>query len=217
MSTPEPLTRAQLRSVFVLLAAPYLLNDLANIFVSAPIPWLVCDHGTRLLSLASVAWAVRRGAFAANELALGRVPWRRALIAGLIATAGGLLLNSAVMREVGWSLAPWQLGRIPPIEPPGLRWLDCFGGVMLVAVSEELVFRGALPALLARLGASPTAGWLVATVWFGLAHWSLGPGHVVQTALIGGVFGLMAQYGRSLWPVIVAHYVVDVVAFGATL
>jgi hypothetical protein len=54
---------------------------------------------------------------------------------------------------------------------------------------------------------------LVSSALFGLAHWSFGPGLVTQTAVIGALFGLMAQYGRSLWPVILAHFIVDFVEF----
>jgi len=48
---------------------------------------------------------------------------------------------------------------------------------------------------------------------FGLIHWSLGAGVVLHAALLGLLFGLCAHVGRSLWPVIVAHYVVDLYAF----
>jgi membrane protease YdiL (CAAX protease family) len=213
MSNPGPRSRWQLGAVAALLVVPYLLNDVANIFVAQPLPWLVCDYGVRLASLACLVWAVRGGAVAREDLALGAAAWPRVALAGAVALGGGLLLNSAESRAAFWSLAPWQWGSIPPISLPWLRLADCFVGVALVAVSEELVFRGALPALLARLGAAPVGAWLISTVLFGLAHWSLGPGHVLQTALIGGLFGLMARYGRSLWPAIVAHYGVDFVEF----
>jgi membrane protease YdiL (CAAX protease family) len=53
----------------------------------------------------------------------------------------------------------------------------------------------------------------VSAVLFGAIHWSQGVDRIVSCALIGAVF--MAVYLRvgALWPVVVAHYVIDVIAF----
>jgi membrane protease YdiL (CAAX protease family) len=216
MADSGPWSRLHLWGILAVLAGPYFLNDLANLYVTAPGPWLLCDYGGRFLSLASLGWLIARRGIVWADLGLGRPPWRRAMLAGAIALAGGLWLNSAAVRDVFWSMGAGPLGGIPPIVPAWLRWFDCLAGLALVAVSEELVFRAALPGLLARLGFSPLAAWLASAGLFGLTHWSFGVGHVVLTALIGGVFGLMAAYARSLWPVIVAHYLVNFVEFSTT-
>jgi membrane protease YdiL (CAAX protease family) len=127
-----------------------------------------------------------------------------------------MLLNTPQAKAALWSFGPGQFGTIPFISPPWLRLVDCYGGLALVAVSEELVFRGALPAIMQRIGASPVAAWLMSSALFGLAHWSFGPGLAVQTAVIGAVFGLMVQFSRSLGPVIIAHFLVDFVEFYGT-
>jgi membrane protease YdiL (CAAX protease family) len=201
--------------VLALLVAPYLLNDLANIFVHEPVAWLVCDYGSRVFSFACLAGLVRRGVLGRADFQLQRPVWSRAAAAALIGTAGGLvLLIGPPGRALLDAFSPTQIGAIPAIHPPWLHRVDYVGGLALVAVSEELVFRGAVPRLLLRAGVSPAVSLLVSAAAFGVAHWSLGVGSVLQTAAIGVVLGGCAQFGRGLWPVILAHYAIDLVAFG---
>ena len=212
MPEAEPPPRAL--AALVLLAAPYLLNDVANICVRAPIAWLACDYGSRVFSLACLVWLCRRGVIARSDFQLHGAAWWRLAGGTLAATLGGLLLLVGPGRTLLSLLPQSQVGVIPDIAPPWLHAADYWGGIALVALSEELVFRGAFPRLIARVGGSPWIALLASSAVFGLAHWSLGIGSILQTALVGLLFGLCAAGSRSLWPVIIAHYVVDLVAFG---
>jgi membrane protease YdiL (CAAX protease family) len=209
--TPPP--RFSAVAVLSLLAAPYLLNDLANIFVYAPLPWLACDYGSRALSVATIAWLLRRGDLGWADLQLQHGGWARLIGVTLVACAMGVLFYQGPGPLVRDLLPQTQLGIIPPIEVPWLRRVDYFGGLALVAVTEEIVFRGIFPRLIVRAGGSAVMALVVSSTVFGLVHWSLGVGASLHAALIGLLFGLCAQVGRCLWPVIVAHYVVDLVAF----
>ena len=213
MPADESIPRSQAIAALGLLAAPYLLNDFANIYVHAPVPWLACDYGSRVFSLVSIAWLLRRGMIRWPDLHLRGVAWWRLAVGTFAATLVGLLLTSDEARDAFARLTSRQFGFIPEIGPDWLHRVDYWGGIALVAVSEELVFRGAFPRIILRCGGSSGVALFVSTVMFGLAHWSLGLGSIVQTALIGLWFGITAQSSRSLWPVIIAHYVVDLVAF----
>ena len=213
MPEAEPPPRARAIAALVLLAAPYLLNDVANIFVHAPVGWLMCDYGSRVFSLVCLAWLGRRGVIARSDFQLHGAAWWRLVGGTVAATLGGLLLVVGPGRDLLGLLPQSQVGYIPNITPPWLHAADYWGGIALVALSEELVFRGAFPGLIARAGGSPWVALLASSAVFGLAHWSLGVGSILQTALVGLLVGLCAAGSRSLWPVIIAHYVVDLVAF----
>jgi hypothetical protein len=88
MPAPAASSRPRLLAGLGLLLAPFLLNDFANIFVRAPVPWLVCDYGSQVLSLASLIWLVKCGVLGRGDFRFGGGGWRRAVVAATVATAG---------------------------------------------------------------------------------------------------------------------------------
>lgn len=78
--------------------------------------------------------------------------------------------------------------------------------------SEELLFRLALPLLIAHVTGSALVGLVGATVLFGLAHAYQGWKGVVMTTLVGGFFMLLFLQGTSLLRLMVLHAAIDVVA-----
>ena len=73
---------------------------------------------------------------------------------------------------------------------------------------EELLYRGFALWYFTRL-AGPVAGFALAAVLFGLGHLYLGRMHVVRTAIVGAVFGLLVIGTGSLWLAIVLHAAMD--------
>ena len=92
----------------------------------------------------------------------------------------------------------------PRIADPGLVAIDLVVGLLLVAASEELAFRGLLPALLEKLTTSPVLIVLVSAVVFGLLHLRFGLGSAINATLLGlasassrwrhGGFGLLSSH-----------------------
>lgn len=78
--------------------------------------------------------------------------------------------------------------------------------------SEELLFRLALPLLIAEVTGSVLVGLIAATVLFGLAHAYQGWKGVVVTMLVGGLFVLLFLQGASLLRLMILHAAIDVVA-----
>jgi hypothetical protein len=83
------------------------------------------------------------------------------------------------------------------------------------AFLEEFMFRGYLMKRIIDLQGSETKfAWLIAlvvsTVIFGLVHSQQGPGGMFKVGAIGLVFGLSyLAVGRNLWPLILAHGLID--------
>lgn len=84
----------------------------------------------------------------------------------------------------------------------------------LVALVEELLFRGAVVgALAAGFGVSP---WLLAvfsSVAFGLGHGLQGPGGILVTGILGFALAAAFIHTGSLWVVVLAHYIVNALEF----
>jgi membrane protease YdiL (CAAX protease family) len=102
------------------------------------------------------------------------------------------------------------------LAPDDLRgWVILLLGVLpLVAVFEELLFRGALVGVMwAGFGVSP---WLLAalsSVAFALGHGAQGPGGILVTGLLGFVLAVTFVLTGSLLVVVVAHYLVNALEF----
>ncbi|WP_432559216.1 CPBP family intramembrane glutamic endopeptidase [Granulicoccus sp. GXG6511] len=102
-------------------------------------------------------------------------------------------------------------------------WLGLWSLLVLpitVAVAEELLYRGwAQPELARRT--NQLAGLVIMAFFFGLQHAALTPldaqaqlARFVTTFLAGLMFGALYLWRKRLWPLIVAHWFVDVVGLG---
>lgn len=93
---------------------------------------------------------------------------------------------------------------------PDERW--GFAQIAITAgLCEEILYRGFVMWYLA-LWAGPILAVLLSSLLFGFAHLYLGPSHVLRTAIVGLIFALIVLASGSLWPVIVIHAVMDLVA-----
>lgn len=152
-----------------------------------------------------LAWGLQRpasigraGLWSLAALGLG---YLAAVIAVLLATHG-----------FGWPMQ--NTGRIAQLvaTPWGLAGMLAIAW-STAAVGEELLFRGFLQSRLRRLlGRWRFAGLLAVAlqaVPFGLSHAYQGATGILLTGAVGFAFGLIALRKRNLWPVIVAHGLMD--------
>ncbi|MCD9111104.1 CPBP family intramembrane glutamic endopeptidase [Bradyrhizobium japonicum] len=88
-----------------------------------------------------------------------------------------------------------------------------FFWLSLGAISEEVIFRRYI-----RLAFRPYLGdgifvVLTTSVLFGASHWWAGLGNVLSAATVGLFFMLMLRRSGVLWPVALAHYLLDLINF----
>lgn len=83
--------------------------------------------------------------------------------------------------------------------------------VGLVPFGEELLFRGVLAGAWARAG-RPVVAVLISSVFFSLAHITVGPRSMAVTALLGLLFAGAFLVSRSLAAPVLAHTLVNAVA-----
>lgn len=101
------------------------------------------------------------------------------------------------------SLAPWNM-------------LAAFYFSATAAVVEEIVFRG-LPWLYFSSFLTPRqcGFWylLVTPILFAACHSEQGPHGVIATWVFGWVMAVLYGYLKNLWPLILAHFAIDMAAF----
>ena len=106
---------------------------------------------------------------------------------------------------------------------------EIFYQLTMPSLSEELIFRGILLALLNqvfgrpwRLAGAPV-GWglVITSALFGLTHGAavtatgllIAPVPIIATGLIGAILGWMRERSGSLWPPILAHSLINTAEF----
>jgi hypothetical protein len=81
------------------------------------------------------------------------------------------------------------------------------------AFCEELTFRGFL---ITRVRAITKGGWflplVISSLAFGCGHSYQGLGGFILLTLLGLALGGLFLLTRSLWPVIIAHFIIDISA-----
>ena len=147
------------------------------------------------------------GALGLNGLPPGAlVGWTVALVAGGL---GVITLFRVVSVHVGVVESDLLRALLPRTRPE--RWT--FAGLSAAAgLGEEIAYRGyAIPVLAGVLGGAAPAA-VVTSLAFGVLHAYQGPLGMVRTATLGGLLALGFLASGSLWPPIIAHTVLDLLA-----
>jgi membrane protease YdiL (CAAX protease family) len=158
-------------------------------------------------------WVAQHREWAMLRVAAGR-PLPTVLGAAFV--AGYLALALVQVRALASN--PERLVRFAArqvnLDPIAPRTTDERRLFSVLAVSaglcEEFLYRGFALWYFTSL-AGPVAGFALAAVLFGLGHLYLGRTHVVRTAIVGAVFGLLVTYTGSLWVAIVLHAAMDLI------
>lgn len=174
------------------------------------------------LNLASVAQLVAWGALALYllwrsgitpaRLGLGRVRWRPDVLGGL-----GLAALIGIPGLLLYLGGRW-LGMTAEIEPAALHASWWRTPVLILSAfangfAEEVVVVGYLITRCKQLGLSQSRAILVSSVLRGTYHLYQGFGAGLGNLVMGVVFGYAWCRTGRLWPLVIAHGVIDTVAF----
>ncbi|MGX9789049.1 CPBP family intramembrane glutamic endopeptidase [Mycobacterium sp. MMS18-G62] len=153
-----------------------------------------------------------RSGFGPSQIGLGRLRWRSDVLGGiglaaLIGLPGLGLYVAARLLGLSVSVVPTELNdtwwRIP----------------VLLAVAfangwaEEVVVVAFLITRLRQLNVNPVAAVLASSILRGVYHLYQGYGAGLGNIAMGLVFGYVWLRTRRLWPLIIAHGLIDAVAF----
>ncbi|PRH82483.1 CPBP family intramembrane glutamic endopeptidase [Arenimonas caeni] len=181
--------------------------------------------GPVAVALAAVAAVVcvRRGGegWAALGLAAPARPLRLLWVGPAYAVIGYLAAIAATLlatQLLGW--APMQSGKVGAVQGnlPALLGMLAIAWTT-AALGEELLFRGFLQGRLQALLAGRRGAGLLAALAqglvFGLAHAYQGATGILVTGVLGLVFGLLYLRSKSLWPLVIAHGLIDTLSLVA--
>jgi len=101
----------------------------------------------------------------------------------------------------------------PSYDNNFIKIFDLTIGIMLIAFTEEIIFRSYYLFVLRERIKSKILIILVSCIVFGLSHWSLGLHSIITTAIWGIMSMISLIITKSIWPAIIAHYLTDFVAF----
>ena len=153
-----------------------------------------------------------RSGFGLSRIGLGRFRWRPDLL-------GGLGLAALIgLPGLAFYLLSRTLGMNASVEPAELydTWWR-IPVLLLVAFAngwaEEIIVVGFLFTRLRQLRISPVAAVIATSVLRGLYHLYQGFGAGLGNLAMGLVFGYVYVRTGRLWPLIVAHALIDAVAF----
>lgn len=194
---------------------PYAAKRVALLGTPPYLDWMLWDYGARVVMLAGVALAYRARLVGPTG---PRASWRKTFGLFVLALIAERMLSAWLAPVLMAQLGHLRFSTHPTPSERSLYFFDLLVGIWLVAVSEELVFRRLLFALLERVGLG-RAGLFraaivpVSAVVFGLMHLPMGADVAVHATLFGLIVGTLFAATRRLWPCIVAHYIEDAVGF----
>lgn len=201
----------------LIILAIFYLNDFANIFVKNSATWLSIDYTTRAAVIFIVFILIKKGILAADYFVLKRLPFGELLLYSIVLIISGVAIDQFVWRFFEGILPHTGLGNWPGINNVYIKWFDLTVGIALVAVSEELAFRGYMVSFLKEKGFKNYAIVLAGSLVFGFAHWSIGL-HAVISATVWAIPPLLfVLKKKSIYPVIAAHFVTDIISFSGAL
>lgn len=182
-------------------------------------PFSLIDLGLNLAGLFQLlAWGALalyllwRGGDGPVRIGLGRIRWRADVLGGvglalLIGIPGLALYQIARVLGVNASVEPAELNdtwwRIPVLL------LLSFGN----GWAEEVVVVGFLLTRLRQLQVNPWLALVISSLLRGTYHLYQGFGAGLGNLAMGLVFGYAWQRTGRLWPLIIAHTLIDAVAF----
>lgn len=204
---------------FLLLCAPFFLNDFSNIFLYNNYKaWLAVDYiFVKALVLGYVFYLLRKNILTYKDLGVIGLRFKTFLFWTVLMSVAGLVLDQVGGRFWASVLPKTSLGNLPSISNPLLYNIDLYIGLVFVGIVEEIIFRGlAFTILYENFNSVPKALGLSSVV-FGLIHWSLGINAIISTAIIGSVFMIALWRTKSVFPLIAAHFIVDHVAFSGLI
>jgi len=194
---------------FVVVFVPMVLSQIIRLHQTSAVSWLICDYAGRigaLLLLAAIP-AARVVAFRRRPLLISW--WETMLWIILFVTVFTTVEPRLVNYGTRW-FPHIQVGHYPSLHG-GLRLFDLTAGLALVACQEEIVFRRCAREVFAGWGDAPMIG-LTAFI-FAAYHWWSGIANMIGVFVFGVCAMLFLKRTGALWPIVLAHFLVDLIHF----
>jgi uncharacterized protein len=196
---------------FAAALVPMVTSQIVRLHQHDPGTWIFWDYAGRLGGLSILAAIPSARAVAFQWTRLRMALWKVVLwIAGLV--VADHYLGGWARRTINTALPATVLG----VYPQNSGWLylvDVVFGLALVAYSEEIVFRRCARHVFQTYVGNGSLLVLVTSLLFGSYHWWTGVGNIVEATMMGALLMVFFLRSEALWPVVLGHYVTDIVDF----
>ena len=196
-------------------AAPYYINDVFLLFPMGYGEFVGLDYLSRLLSLVILGCYLSRKSITRSNLGLKLEPGVR-LFYWTIVIMPFVVLMAFSQRAPLYELFPYEgLAQSVPYDCKSLLYLfDYHVGLMFVAVTEEVIFRG-LFLNMAKFTRKPLLLCFVfSPLLFAAAHWSSSPLNMASAFVFGVLFMIPTYRTGSVIPAVIGHYVANRILLG---
>jgi membrane protease YdiL (CAAX protease family) len=196
---------------FVAAIIPMVASQVVRLHQHDPGAWIFCDYAGRIGGLAMLAVIPPARAIAFRRQRVRMALYEVALwIVGIV--VADHYLGGWARRTINTALPTTVLGVYP--RPSGwLYWVDVVLGIALVAYSEEIVFRRCARHLFQIYLGDGYVSVFLTSLLFGAYHWWTGVGDIIEAAMMGVLLMLFFRRSEALWPVVLGHYLTDIVDF----
>jgi uncharacterized protein len=161
-------------------------------------------------TVAFIWWGVSRRGVRVRNLIGGSWPRAIDVLSDLGIAIGFLIVSGIILNGLGYVLKVKENQAIRNLFPHGSTETFLFLLLALTAgFCEELIFRGYMQRQFAALTHSAAGGIVLQAIAFGLGHGYQGWKLMLVISVFGTLFGLLAQWRRSLRPGMIAHFLQD--------
>ncbi len=198
----------------LVVVGPYFFNKLIYIEVPGYPVFVFTDYACRIFSLALLYLLLRCEPPSLPISWRFDVPSTKELLTAVIGTItliGANVVSATFIRYL--NAHGWPATSFPLPTNAALQYFDGTVGMVLVGLSEEVVFRFYLINLLLLRGLPTTTAIIVSTLIFGGSHWSYGGGIVVFATFAGLVLSMIFLSKRNLIVPVIAHVAYDAFYF----
>ncbi|KIM11999.1 MAG: hypothetical protein KU37_03925 [Sulfuricurvum sp. PC08-66] len=204
--------KAQLqRRFFWFLVSLYLLNDLIYLYTPWEISWFITDYVVRIITLGLFFWLYKEYVVDRQFFYFNDISTAKAAVWGLSFGLFGIVLFLVIDANLS-TLNFYEGSTFPTIENPLFYWFDMSVGLLLVAFSEELLFHSYFYTLYKdKLSAKSLV--LISTLLFTAIHWSNDITNILGVAIWAFFAMILFIRLRTIWPLIVAHTVTNMILF----
>ena len=207
------LTIQKRQLAFLILTIPFFINEIGYIAYNGTYGVYVVDYVTNAFVIfICFAWPVSRKIIQEKSPTHARFHYLL-LTVFFLPIVGRILYNFIELPfvRITGCYGLFQFGQIDNWQ---LYWLDLTLGMFLVAISQELVFRKLALSWLLKTGKTTFQIVVISACFFSLMHWGSGVGRILYTFGLGVAYMLVYLKLRRLWPLVLAHWIENFIAFG---
>ena len=193
------------------LVSLYLINDLFYLSSDSYIKWMLVDYTVRLVTLIGLFVLYKEYIIDKGTFCFGSYPLNKTLGIVTVFTIVGVLIF-VVIEANFQSLNFYKGTSFPEATNVYLHWFDLTIGLLLVALSEEVLFHSYFYALFKdRL--APRNLIILSALLFSLIHWSNDMTNILAVFIWALIAMKIFLHTKSIWPLVIVHLATNFILF----